>query len=115
MRQLFYRVYFLTTLVERSQHMALLMSLDSGLADQVSQLFALCITPRDPQQDNALVLAEIIALESYFVDLRKRLRKERLTLEHGVGKVFEIITLLSTLYQIATLQKRLFQGTELTG
>lgn len=109
LRQLFYRVYFLTTLVERSQHMALLMSLDSGLADQVSRFFALCITPRDPQQDTALVLAEIIALESYFVDLRKRLRKERLTLEHGVGKVFEIITLLSTLHQIATLQKCLLQ------
>ena len=110
LRQLFYRVYFLATLVERSQHIALLMSLDSGLADQMSQLFAICITPIDPEQDAALVLADITALESYFMALRQRLRKERLTLEHGVGKVFEIITLLSTLRQIAALQKCLLRA-----
>ena len=107
MLHMFYRTYFLVTLVRHGKHLKVFMALDPRLAQTIARLFEICVTPNTSTKESSAVLKEVQAFETLFITLRQHLREKQLLRKHDVGQIFEVMTLLSTLRAITTTQKRL--------
>ena len=106
MRDLFYCLYFFVTLVQKSEHITVLMQIEPALLGAIEQLCTILITPYFTVQQKDQALTNIMALEAQFVSLRERLRQRKLMQHHAIGEAFEALTLLSTLRRIVDIQKQ---------